>query len=591
MIIKDIKFTGFKHKDSISGLDLTRIETNSILSERGENKNFLFKSLLGIVFGFSYEEKEYYRDRNSLVFTGLVDLKFENYTLHIERDFETNIIALLSESDKDQKAIYQGKDDYNKPAEERPYLDIIKSFFSINDKDLLLKACEEKLAHEKATFGELLDTLYLFLRPIFKRAAIDKLISSSAQIIDNPNGSNNQPQISVNLQKAIGRLSLLKIAKKIFQSKYSLKSDIEKFEDFLQTSLNGHSSRAQETLKQRFPLIYQMDAEQVKNDIAYMQKLQSEHKNVSQELQKLDNQKRDIETLIGQKLMVYSNLPDSFIDDFHIYQNLTIDIAQLNNEKDRKNILLNTYKSDLQNLKNKNMIFQSLAITAIFVAGALFFPDKMFWVTGFALALLLISTTMFFQFKKSKSNLIELCRYDLSELSTRLKGIEKNVTELRKGSYLLDDLEYIDTHIERFKKYKHFQTQLKKIDREKDDLQSQLNNDKFKIILPRLEQQYRDLINLNPPEGLDEYLEEFKSLQNAANASTSSSANRQKNNQSLDKIIKDYRHLLIKLDNTKTTIEEYLGFNELENDIDSQISYLERAISHLKQKIHLEKTS
>ena len=115
MIIKDIKFAGFKHKDNVSGLDLSKIEAKSILSERGENKSFLFKSLLGIVFGFSDDEKEYYKDSNALVFTGLVDLKFENYTLHIERDFETNIIALLSENDKDQKAVYQGKDNYNKP--------------------------------------------------------------------------------------------------------------------------------------------------------------------------------------------------------------------------------------------------------------------------------------------------------------------------------------------------------------------------------------------------------------------------------------------------------------------------------------------
>ena len=59
----------------------------------------------------------------------------------------------------------------------------------------------------------------------------------------------------------------------------------------------------------------------------------------------------------------------------------------------------------------------------------------------------------------------------------------------------------------------------------------------------------------------------------------------------IEKIIDDYQNLLINLDGSSTNIEEYLGVNELENDIDSQISYLERAITHLRQKIHMEKTS
>ena len=590
MIIKDIKFAGFKFKDKISGLDLSKIETKSILSERGENKNFLFKSLLGIIFGFSDDEKKYYRDSNSLVFTGLVDLKFENYTLHIERDFETNIIAVLSESDKDQKAVFQGKDDLNTSIKDRPYLDVIKSFFSINDKELLLKACELKLSQNKSTFGELLDTLYLFLRPKFKKVAISKLIESCSKIMENKNGADDQPQISANLQKAINRLNLLKIAKRIFQSKHSIKSDIDKFNLFLKTAFNNPSSKAQETLKQRFPLIYQMDAHQVKKDITYIHALQQSNKKVHQELQKLNDQKSDIETLLSQKLMVYSNLPNSFVEDFHIYQNLSIDFAQLNNEKDKKNILIGNYKSDLKRVKNKAVTTQILFLTTIVTVGAIFFPDKIYWIATGAILTYISLTILFSRIKKTKNILIDICSHEIARLKTKIKRIDKNISVLRKGSYLLDDIEYIDTHIERFKKYKHFKNQLKKIDQEKNDILSQLNNDKFKIILPQLEKQYKDLINLNPPEGIETYLEEFKTLQDVANENTSGTI-RSSNNESLEKIIDDYGNLLTDLESTRTDIEEFLGVDELENDIDSQISYLERAISHLKQKIHLEKTS
>ena len=591
MIIKDIKFAGFKSKDEISGLDLSRIEPKTILSERGENKNFLFKSLLGIIFGFSNEEKDYYRDRHSLVYTGLVDLKFEHYTLHIERDFETNIIALLSESEKEQKPVYQGKDDFNLPVEQRPYLEIIKSFFSINDKELLLKACETKLAQSKSTFGELLDTLYLFLRPKFKQVAIGKLIETCSTLLKNKNGFEHQTQISVNLQKAINRLHLLKIARRVFQSRESINADIEKFELFLKQTINSPTNKAQETLKQRFPLIYQMDAYQVKKDITFIHALQQSSKKVHQELQKLNEQKSDIENLIGQKLMVYSTLPDSFVDDFYIYQNLSIDLAQLKNEKDKKNILLGNYKADLNRIKNKNLVVQTILISVIVTLGLIFFPSKIYWVGVAAILTAAILSFTYFRIRKTKNILIDICSHEISRLKIKIISTEKNISELRKGSYLLDDLDFIDTHVERFQKYKHFRKQLKKIEQAKNDLQSQINNDKFKIILPRLEQQYKDLINLNPPEGLDSYLDEFKILQDKAKEYSLS-----KNNQSFDcepveQIVNDYQILLTNLDATRKEIEEYLGIDELEKEIDSQISYLERAITHLKQKIHLEKTS
>lgn len=590
MIIKDIKFTGFKHKDQTSGLDLSKIEAKSILSQRGENKNFLFKSLLGIIFGFSEEEKKYYRDSNSLVCTGLVDLKFENYILHIERDFETDIIAVLSENDKIKKAIYQGRDDYNKPANERPYLNVIKSFFSINDKTILLKACDEKLAQSKSTFGDLLDTFYLFLRPKFKKAVITNLIESCTKILENKNGSNQQPQISANLQKAVNRLYLLKHAKRIIQSKQSIVSDINKFENYIESTFKNQSSNAKETLKQRFPLIYSMDAYQVKKDITYIHALQRSNRKVQQQLQKLDDQKSNIENTINQSLMVYSNLPESFIEDFHIYQNLSIDLAQLHNEKDKKNILLGNHKEALESVKKKNLISQFFVYIFACTAG-LFFYENIYWIGAGTLIISMFLAVMFSKIKKSKDLLIDICNHEILQLKTKIKQIDNNISELRKKSYLLDDLEYIDTHIERFKKYKQLKKQIKIIDQEKNDLLSQLNNDKFKIILPRLEQQYKDLINLNPPEGLEVYLEEFKTLQNTVNEHTSGNEDQLKNTEALKNIIADYKYLIKNLDVIRAEIEDYLGIDKLENDIDSQISYLERAITHLKQKIPLGKNS
>ncbi len=239
MIIQDINLSGFKSIDPSTGLDLTAIENKSILSARAENKRFLFNSLLAIIFGLNENEKPAYKDYESLIFTGRTNLKFDDYVLHIERDFETGIVALLSEGKEKQTPVFQGKD-INHENKDRPYILILESFFSINDKSFLIEACRENLESDKSTFGELLDLLYLFLRPKFKLAAIRKLIDSCNNIISNYSHSNNGNKNSHDLNQSSAKLQLLKNAKKIEQSSISLETDIIKFKQF---ATNGSSIR------------------------------------------------------------------------------------------------------------------------------------------------------------------------------------------------------------------------------------------------------------------------------------------------------------------------------------------------------------
>ncbi len=588
MIIQDINLSGFKSVDPKSGLDLKTIENKSILSARGENKRFLFKSLLGIIYGLQENESTDFKDNESLIFTGRTNLKFDDYILHIERDFETGIVAVLSEGKNKQTPIFQGKDIASEN-NGRPYFQILESFFSINDKYFLIEICSENLNSEKSTFGDLLDLLYLFLRPKFKLAAIRKLIDSCKSIISN-NGNGIQHQTKVNQSTA--NLQLLKNAKKIEQSRMSLKSDIGKFQSYKQTFPEVPQQYTKEmdaNLKQRFPLIYNLDAKKIKTEVQYLKGLQQNHSEIYKQIQALNDEKTECSVLLNQKLLVYANLPDTFIEDFQQYQHLSIDLAHLKNEYDKLSIRIGTLQLELKRKKKNELLTYSISLFTIFLVGLITFPSQIFEIIG---VVIITAVLEFLVFRKIKQNIlfiIETNELKQSILKRKIKNAETNIADLRNQSYLLDDLEYIDTHIERFKKYKQVKSKVKHLREKKLSLQKQLESESFIITLPKLERKYKNLLTLKPEQGLNNYLDEFEKTQDAAQKITSSPQISDKLIP-MQKIIVKYQTILKELDKTKEYIKDFLETDDLEKDIDLQIAAYERNIAHQKLKTNTENT-
>lgn len=586
MIIKDIHLAGFVNSNPESGLNLSLIENQKILSARSENKRFLFAALLGIIFGFSNKEKEKYRDKNQKVFTGRVDLKFDDYILHIDRDFETDIVAVLSSGSNSFKSVFQDKDIFEK--NDRPYAKVLQSLFSINNKQLLLELCDETLNNEQSTFGELLDLLYLFIRPKFKIAAINKLISSSMKVIEFNSKAENGSAVSSRLQDAMNKLHLLKNAKKLAQSRTSLKSDITKFQMHLDNFPgNNPQNDAFARLKQRFPLIYQLDAALVKRDVTRLHALQTSHQRISQRLHEMETKKAELDNLVNKKLLIYANLPDTFEDDFIRYQELSMDQAQYKNDIDRLEVWEDNLQSQLISKKKLEISLQTLILIIIVAFGSIFFTDYLPLV--FTSAALVFASIYFIMraVKKSLITDIEQSEEKRSETKKSLKVVDKEVSELREESYLLDDQEYIDTHIERFKKYKSVKKQIDGLHKEIADFKKQLDDDKYKFDMPHLERKYRDLINLNPPEGLQAYLDEFETIQKDADVLSDEEVldDRLK---PIVKIIENYSNLDAELNKTSVYIEDFLGLEDVDKNIDRRIAELERQITHLKQQIQLE---
>lgn len=586
MIIKNLNFAGFKFEDNISGLDLTKIENQSIFSERHGNKTFLFQSLLGIIYGFSEKEKLKFKDPNAIVFTGRIDLQFESYTLHIERDFETDIVAILSKSDTEQKSVFQGKDTDVENIN-RPYREVLESIFSIVSKPFLIEVCREKLESPNSTFGELLDNLYMYLRPKFKKAAIERLIDSCHRMVKNNNflANANGTEITGKIESAVNRLHLLRNSKRIVESISSLSADVIKFESSWEKIAFSTPSRIDSSiLQERFPLIYKHDAKQISRDLKYYLELKDSLIQKQKQLALLETQEVEHNALLNSKLSIYNNLPDSFIEDFHAFQSLSIDLAQLKNDKDKQDILMVNYYANLSKFKTKEVLTHIFSFLSIMFIGYNLFPDQLL-IAGITSAF--VSGIFLFSFsklRKSKKTLIHNCMKNYGEIKRKISVIEKNLAELKKNSYLLDDIGYVDTHIEMFKKFKSSKNILRKIAQEKELLLKEMKADKYKVTFMELKKEYKGLIDTDDPKEIKKNLEEFLAMQEEAN----SAERLQKTNEKIEplsRIISDYKKLILKLQNTKTMIDNYLMTNNFDEDIDNQIVLLERAVSNLKKKL------
>jgi hypothetical protein len=264
-----------------------------------------------------------------------------------------------------------------------------------------------------------------------------------------------------------------------------------------------------------------------------------------------------------------------------------MDQAQLKNDLDRLEVWGDELQSQLSSKKKLEVMLQSLLLIVILVFGSIFFTDYLVLVFT---AAALIFTSIYFVMRSVKKGFfteIEQSEEKRTETKKTLKEVEKSISELREESYLLDDQEYIDTHVERFKKYKNVKKQIDSLHKEIADFKTQLDDDKYKFDMPHLERKYKDLINLNPPEGLQAYLDEFEKTQKEADILPPEKVIDERLKPIL-KIIEDYKNLDAELSKARGYIEDFLGLENIDKNIDHQIAELERQITHLKQQIQLE---
>jgi len=563
MIIQSISLTGFNADTKL----INAQNSSSMVSLAGEQKNYFFESILAILFGMTEPEMEKFRNQTGVVktFTGRLTLKFDTFSLYIERDFFTNIIAVLSESEKGMKSVYQGKD-VPGHADHNAYQELLESVFTITDKATLRRLCREPLASKNALLGDVLEIFYIYMRPKYAIAYLERIIQRSKNTLKNYKDIPPNSKDTLHLHT---KLNLLKNLRLLSKGQNQIARDLESMGGIKQeTSENS----ATVLIKQKYPSLCHLDADTVTRDIELYTKFQSQYKQIRETINKLLNRKKALTGMLNEKYIAYTNLPDTFEEDFHTYQELTLDLADERNAYDRFNLRIRDKQDEINRIKKARMI-TLVSLPVVFILTLIALPDYMFGlVTGGAATV--GGVALFFKFMlDARKREMEFFHEKQFRIRSRIKEIDEQIYALREKSFLLDDLRLIDTHIDNFHECKKIQAQIKELDKELRRFQNagaRIPSDE----IDRIENTYRDKLDLSRPDLLA-YVKQFAKLQKQARQQGGP-----KGPDPIAQVKENYSRLLIQIEETRQQIIARVHPPEENNALENTIKSLERFIRH-----------
>ena len=518
MQIISINLSGFRHFDSNTNLDLSKSDHPLLNDTSRQTIDFLFDSILGILYGFSEEEKPRFRHPDSNVFTGLLTMQFAGRTMLIERDFETGFVACLLATAQKVKPLFQGKDE---PANQqnRHYMDMFQTIFPFTDKSIPKMICYEILKPAPENLNQLLETFYLLMSPLIKLSEarhlfqIEKFNLKGAEnhSIDNPgqgqkNYLNWKKNVLLRMQKALPLL--LTIEEDIKQ--------IANWAEIIQSDPQQYYA-AVESLKRQFPKIYTHNGIQLREDILQWKKLNEEKNQLEAKLETIINRQAQIQRVVQSDFQLYRDIPPTFQKDIENYQNLKKLLISKNRliQTNRKELSLK--EAELRQRRGKRWLLLLLLPVLTFSLSYYFLGP--FWL--FIIPETLIITFAILLYFGHLNEQIRAEIFHLGE-ETRIKefqarDIENEIRAIVQSHPLIKDEAHWDIHIERFKRYMDYYQEYKNLKKLQDKLQETLRSDPFTRQLRQFEEKYTSLIDLTRSD-LEEYLDHFVNEQNRVNA-------------------------------------------------------------------------
>ena len=89
-----------------------------------------------------------------------------------------------------------------------------------------------------------------------------------------------------------------------------------------------------------------------------------------------------------------------------------------------------------------------------------------------------------------------------------MNDFTQEVNDVNTKFPILQDKEYIESHLERFKKFQHYQTELRRQDRDEDNIRKILRSPPLKQQLPHFENTYSNAVDISRPD-LEEFLDSY----------------------------------------------------------------------------------
>ena len=547
----------------------------------GQDAFYLFRIITGIIFGLTAEEKKKYRssDGSSNVFTGMVTLELENQSLLIERDFETDIIACIYVGQDNSKPLFHGKDNPDSE-QKRPFMDVISKFFFITNRDNLEKICAASYNPDKDSFNKLLYLLNIIITCKFKFNSAKNLL-------------NDAGQLDIFHQRSITRLSLLesKMAKKeAIEYLIQLKRTADQFEGDIQT-LNTIINNYQEKLpaygteyahlQKKYPHLANMNPIQFRDEVLFWKNLR-EIKFVSEDnLYQIRQRINDIEDMFKNELAVYKNTQPGFEKAAEHYQYLHKELA----EKKQKLSDTRAHVTKLENLlidykKTKRILLITLT-PIVFIITLLIFG--LYWIMVIPVSLM-VAAIVFSVYGhrnfKIRSQIFRI-EEETHVLQKVIRDIEIEMKKMSINNTLLDDIDLLDSHVDRYKKYINITSELRLLEKEEVRLRKLLESRPYKEKIPEFIDKYAAVIDVDRDD-IEEYMERIVIEHEHSIKSGSQNTISSNNQDDIHLMLKNYRTIQVELKKMYSRIIDNIHIDHDESNLNEM---LEKISTEIKTQI------
>ncbi len=584
MKIANLELSGFKNIEQKTSYQFSDRSNFYLFDSDPGSRVFFFESIMGIIFGFDSDEKVRFRGSPELnkTFTGMLTLEHDQRIIMIERDFETDFVACLLSDPKTTRSIFQGKD-FVDNGFSRPYLQMLRSVFPIIDKELFKEVCHDVVTNPKKTFADLIDTLYLLLTPQFKFSAVKYLINDGSRYLKL---CEEHEQSEDNLDMLLCQKQALEHLIKIKRTEENLNSDLIRLDILLAQLKQKYnlSGQPDKEIDEKFPALKQFNPLQLRADVLMWQKLSETKAQSEEKLHNLSMRKEHINNILKHDLYEYTLLPDSFPKDVRRFLELTHQLEVLNKTLVDHESLVHKIEESMDQGKKIRLAALVLAPPLVFfLSYILLGPFWMFIIPETILSFFII---LFFTGQagdKNRDRIYHL-REEMHILEKRIHDAREEHAFLSKKYRFFEDPSYLDSHLARLQKCRKYQRELKSIEREEVQINTQLASEPYTNQLEMFRQKYGRVIDIERRD-LERYLDEYVHVSHQTEKS--------QNNLDENPVIHEITTLgmmlkkaVKELQQARATILSGIKLNIPASDLDSLLSKLDQKIKN----IHMQQT-
>ncbi len=508
MEIISLELSGFKNYETKTQFNFKDKHNNLIFDMNGGEKSFFFEAILGIIFGFTSDDKVKFRGNPALnkTFTAMITLALDQRTMIIERDFETDFVACLLSDTKTTRSIFQGKD-YADNGYSRPYLQMLRSVFPVIDKDLFIEVCYKLAGKDKGNFSDLLDILYSLLTPQFKFSNVKYLVSEGnfhEQECLKAKDSSNSLSRYQGLHKAVLHMLKMKTAEEHLE-KDVLKLEVLISELKARYNLSEHSEAE---LGREYAALMPFNPLQLRADILIWKSLLDVQEKNDDKRREHRLRKEHIENILKHDLYEYTKLPDDFSKDAHRYKERKVQISYAQKTLHDYEEQIDEMNQSMSNGKLLKLLANVFGAPLLFLASYLVLGPVWIFILPETVITFFIILALTSHSTHKTRNRIYHYREETHILEKRIREAEKECRFLLKKSHLFKNEEYIDSHLQRYKKCRQYQRELRLIEREERKLLESEASGAYEEQIAHYENEYGKVIDINRRD-LEAYLDAF----------------------------------------------------------------------------------